>query len=109
MRLSNNLDRKLLFYFYVGVSVPVSVTVVVFLNSSLLRPAFYEFYRVDCGIIVCYIIKQLAEQKPVPTYLTVENLKKFRAELIHIFLNDKPRTWSTEEWKSNQLMRGMAI
>ncbi|KAG5551868.1 hypothetical protein RHGRI_010092 [Rhododendron griersonianum] len=64
---------------------------------------------VDCGIIVCYIIKQLAEQKPVPTYLTVENLKKFRAELIHIFLNDKPRTWSTEEWKSNQLMRGMAI
>ncbi|KAG5539927.1 hypothetical protein RHGRI_020224 [Rhododendron griersonianum] len=64
---------------------------------------------VDCGIIVCYIIKQLVEQKPVPTYLTVENLKKFRAELIHIFLNDKPRTWSTEEWKSNQLMRGMAI
>ncbi|KAG5512946.1 hypothetical protein RHGRI_038636 [Rhododendron griersonianum] len=64
---------------------------------------------VDCGIIVCYIIKQLAKQKPVPTYLTVENLKKFRAELIHIFLNDKPRTWSTEEWKSNQLMRGMAI
>ncbi|KAG5532087.1 hypothetical protein RHGRI_026635 [Rhododendron griersonianum] len=64
---------------------------------------------VDCGIIVCYIIKQLAEQKPVPTYLTVENLKQFRAELIHIFLNDKPRTWSTEEWKSNQLMRGMAI
>ncbi|KAF7153279.1 hypothetical protein RHSIM_Rhsim01G0161300 [Rhododendron simsii] len=47
---------------------------------------------VDCGIIMCYIIKQLAEQKPVPTYLTVENLKKFRAELIHMFLNDKPRT-----------------
>ncbi|XP_058217231.1 uncharacterized protein LOC131328283 [Rhododendron vialii] len=63
---------------------------------------------VDCGIIVCYIIKQLEEQKPVPTYLTVENLKKFRAELVHIFLNDKPRTWSIEEWKSNQLMQGMA-
>ncbi|XP_058187583.1 uncharacterized protein LOC131304376 [Rhododendron vialii] len=63
---------------------------------------------VDCGIIVCYIIKQLEEQKPVPTYLTVENLKKFRAELVHIFLNDKPRTWSIEEWKSNQLMQEMA-
>ncbi|XP_058217399.1 uncharacterized protein LOC131328475 [Rhododendron vialii] len=63
---------------------------------------------VDCGIIVCYIIKQLEEQKPVPTYLTVENLKKFRAKLVYIFLNDKPRTWSIEEWKSNQLMHGMA-
>ncbi|KAF7133168.1 hypothetical protein RHSIM_Rhsim09G0061900 [Rhododendron simsii] len=64
---------------------------------------------VDCGLIVCYIIKQLAEQKSVPIYLTVENLKKFRAELIHMLLNDKPRTWSAEEWKSEQLMHGMTI
>ncbi|KAH7842967.1 hypothetical protein Vadar_011162 [Vaccinium darrowii] len=50
----------------------------------------------DCGVIVCYIIRQYFRNEIVETKLPKLECRKLRAEIIHAFINDEANSWKPE-------------
>lgn len=50
----------------------------------------------DCGVIVCYIIRQYFRNGTVETKLPKLECRKLRAEIIHDFINDEANSWKPE-------------
>lgn len=62
---------------------------------------------VDCGIIVCYIMGKLANHESIPPLLSKHDVSEFRVHLVHVFLNDKPRSWSIADWNSREIQANL--
>ncbi|KAJ8627703.1 hypothetical protein MRB53_021010 [Persea americana] len=56
----------------------------------------------DCGMIVCYIMTQIARCKPVNNHLAQSVINSFRAEATVKFLHDEPRTWTKEDFEAKK-------
>ncbi|KAH7845684.1 hypothetical protein Vadar_004814 [Vaccinium darrowii] len=62
---------------------------------------------VDCGIIVCYIMGKLANHEPIPPSVSQDDVSEFRVHLVHVFLNDPPRSWSIADWSSREIQANL--
>lgn len=60
---------------------------------------------VDCGIVVCHIISELASQRQVPISMNQDAVQKFRVHLVSRFFSDGERSWTLKEWQSFQVMK----
>ncbi|KAH7860433.1 hypothetical protein Vadar_013353 [Vaccinium darrowii] len=60
---------------------------------------------VDCGIVVCHIISELASQRQVPISMNQDDVQKFRVHLVSRFFNDGERSWTLKDWQSFQVMK----
>lgn len=42
----------------------------------------------DCGIVVCYVMRQISQNKAVDPKFSREDARKMRSEVIHKIIND---------------------
>ncbi|KAJ8632736.1 hypothetical protein MRB53_026072 [Persea americana] len=61
-----------------------------------------EGYKLNCGIIVCYIMTQIARCKTVHNHLVQRVVNSFSAELAVKFLHDEPRSWTKEDFEAKK-------
>ncbi|GMQ10992.1 hypothetical protein CsSME_00053783 [Camellia sinensis var. sinensis] len=59
---------------------------------------------VDCGIIVCYIMRQIIRDEPIANSMEGDEINNFRASIVHQFLNDYPKAWTEEQFNLKQKM-----
>ncbi|KAI8563355.1 hypothetical protein RHMOL_Rhmol03G0105600 [Rhododendron molle] len=62
---------------------------------------------VDCGPVVCYIMKRIAELEEIPQKLEKEDVLAFKVYLFHKILHDEPRSWMKEKWQDKQLAQDL--
>lgn len=53
----------------------------------------------DCGVIVCYIIRQYFRNEEVGSKLPKSECRRMRADILHTFLNDELNSWNGEKHK----------
>ena len=58
--------------------------------------------KLDCGMIVCYIMTQIARCKTVHNHLVQRVVNSFSAELAVKFLHDEPRSWTKEDFEAKK-------
>ncbi|KAJ8630227.1 hypothetical protein MRB53_023550 [Persea americana] len=71
------------------------------LKQSIFTLMIHEFC-VDCGVIVCYLMKQLTHKQVIASKLPQSVVDAFRAEIVSKFLNDTRRSWSIENFHAGQ-------
>ena len=60
------------------------------------------FYSVDCGAIVCYLMKQLTHGQVIASKLPQRVVGALRAEIVNKFLNDTYRSWTIENFHARE-------
>ncbi|KAF7121289.1 hypothetical protein RHSIM_Rhsim13G0177800 [Rhododendron simsii] len=50
----------------------------------------------DCGIVVCYVIRQYFRNEPISSQLPEGGCQKMRSDILHAFLSDENNSWSLE-------------
>ncbi|GMP43217.1 hypothetical protein CsSME_00012666 [Camellia sinensis var. sinensis] len=53
-----------------------------------------ESDSLDCGIFVCYIMKQYSKHEPISSKLSTQEIRLLRAELIERFVTEVGRSWT---------------
>ncbi|GMP91290.1 hypothetical protein CsSME_00042052 [Camellia sinensis var. sinensis] len=53
-----------------------------------------ESDSLDCGLFVCYIMKQYSKHEPIKSKLSTQEIRLMRAELIERFVTEVGRSWT---------------
>ncbi|CAL5438179.1 unnamed protein product [Camellia sinensis] len=53
-----------------------------------------ESDSLDCGLFVCYIMKQYTKHEPISSKLSTQEIRLMRAELIERFVTEVGRSWT---------------
>ena len=64
--------------------------------------------RVDCGIVVCYIIKHFFENENLPDSVTKTDMLKMRAELLQCLVSHPIMSWTLEKEKELKALKNIA-
>ncbi|KAJ8633213.1 hypothetical protein MRB53_026549 [Persea americana] len=57
---------------------------------------------VDCGVIVCYLMKQITHKQVIALKLLQSVVDSLRAKIVSRFLNDPLRSWSIQNFHARQ-------
>lgn len=57
----------------------------------------------DCGIILCYIIRQSYRNEPILRNLSNTECQQLRADMAHEFLSDEENSWSLEKQLEDEI------
>ncbi|KAJ8639527.1 hypothetical protein MRB53_016221 [Persea americana] len=57
---------------------------------------------VDCGVIICYLMKQITQKQVIASKLPQSIVDSLRAEIVSKFMNDPHRSWSIQNFHARQ-------
>ena len=60
------------------------------------------FCSVDCGVIVCYLMKQITQKQVIASKLPQSIVDSLRAEIVSRFMNDPHRSRSIQNFHAWQ-------